>query len=159
SLGRMVLNVDAHTSVGFTTDLAQDATPGPAGLKAWRYAYDDAGDLVGTSDARGCGVNYHYDGAGRPIAEDYSPCLADHAPYSAPNFANHTGVEVYRQYDTVSSGLAALVEMPAGYARTSANLKGRLAMSYDRGAQQYVTYDARGRTTRVERRVASPNSV
>lgn len=31
---------------------------------AWRYAYNDAGDLVGTSDARGCGVNYHYDAAG-----------------------------------------------------------------------------------------------
>jgi hypothetical protein len=28
------------------------------GLKAWRYAYNDAGDLIGTSDARGCGKNF-----------------------------------------------------------------------------------------------------
>jgi YD repeat-containing protein len=40
-------------------------------LRAWRYVYNDFGDLVGTSDARGCGINYSYDAAGRLLAEDY----------------------------------------------------------------------------------------
>src|SRR5690606_433989 len=55
SLGRMVLNAEPNTSTGFSSDPATD----PSAIKAWRYAYNDAGDVVGTSDARGCGVNYH----------------------------------------------------------------------------------------------------
>ncbi len=35
-----------------------------------------AGDLVATSDARGCGQNFFYDGAGRILGEDYVPCEA-----------------------------------------------------------------------------------
>src|SRR5207245_1422063 len=42
---------------------------------AWRYAYNDDGQLVGTSDARGCGKNLLYDAAARVVAEDFSPCL------------------------------------------------------------------------------------
>ena len=69
-------------------------------LRAWRYAYNDAGDLVGTSDARGCGVNFHYDGAGRLLAEDYSPCEAQHAEYGdAPNLAMGENTEVFYEYD------------------------------------------------------------
>ncbi len=85
SLGRMVLNVEPNTSKSFTTNLAVSATTSAEGLKAWRYAYDDAGDLVGTSDARGCGVNFDYDGAGRLLSEDYSPCEAHHELYSPPS--------------------------------------------------------------------------
>jgi len=50
----------------------------------WRYVWDDAGRLVGTSDARGCGINFHYDGLGRLIGEDYSPCLASQPAYTPP---------------------------------------------------------------------------
>ena len=46
-----------------------------------------SGDLIGTSDARGCGQNFYYDGTGRLIAEDYSPCEAHHAPYVTLDFA------------------------------------------------------------------------
>ena len=52
SFGRVVANLEPNTT---------DAT----GANYWRYAYDDAGDLVGTSDARGCGENLSYDQAGR----------------------------------------------------------------------------------------------
>ncbi|HMR08688.1 MAG TPA: hypothetical protein PKA88_23070, partial [Polyangiaceae bacterium] len=55
---RMVLNVEPNTTKGFTSNPSQD----PSTLKAWRYVYNDAGDLVGTSDARGCGINFAYDG-------------------------------------------------------------------------------------------------
>ncbi len=51
SLGRLVENVDPHTSKNFSTSPSSS-------LKALRYAYDDAGELVGTSDARGCGINF-----------------------------------------------------------------------------------------------------
>ena len=51
SLGRMVLNAEPHTSKDFHVDPSA-----PIGsMRAWRYAYNDANDLVGTSDARGCG--------------------------------------------------------------------------------------------------------
>ena len=61
SLGRMLGNLEPNTSVG--------------GALGWHYAWDDANRLVGTSDARGCGANFFYDGLGRKIGEDYSPCL------------------------------------------------------------------------------------
>src|SRR6185503_17078055 len=94
SLGRMVLNVEPNTSTGFNPDPNTPATA----LKAIRYAYDDAGDLVGFSDARGCGANYHYDSAGRLVAEDRSPCQGT-VPYTAPDLSTGTGTEAFYRYD------------------------------------------------------------
>ncbi len=62
------------------------------------HAYDVNGELVGTSDARGCGSNYVYDAGGRILIEDYSPCLAAQAPYSTPNQSTGDGVEVLYHY-------------------------------------------------------------
>src|SRR6185503_15002410 len=81
SMGRMVHNVEPNTSTGFN---ANPSTP-PGQIRAYRYAYNDAGDLVGYSDARGCGANYHFDRGGRLIAEDRSPCVAGQPAYSTPN--------------------------------------------------------------------------
>ena len=92
SVGRMVLNVEPNTS-GTTFD-PDHTLADTSGITAWRYAYNDFGDLVGTSDARGCGVTYEYDGAGRLLIEDYSPCEPTHAPYSDPEPASRTGIEV-----------------------------------------------------------------
>ena len=94
TLGRLVLNAEPNTSVGFTPTVGNTA-----GLLAWTYAYDDNGELVGTSDARGCGSNYAYDAAGRILGTDYSPCLANHVPYSAPDWATGDGTEVFYAYD------------------------------------------------------------
>ncbi len=69
SLGRLVVNREPNTG------------------NNWRYVWDDADQLVGTSDARGCGVNLYYDGLGRPVGEDYSPCLASQHAYTAPNLS------------------------------------------------------------------------
>ena len=41
--GRMVMNVEPNTSTGFNPN---PATP-PDTIKAWRYAYNDAGSIVG----------------------------------------------------------------------------------------------------------------
>ena len=167
TFGRMVLNVEPNSSVGFTTDVDADATPAPNGLKAWRYAYNNFGDLVGTSDARGCGVNYSYDGAGRLVTEDYSPCLHVHAPYSPPDLAARTGVEVLYQYDDVPTnppGMDAPFGSHGGIdpdGRIDVQLeprllKGRQVAVWDRGSVTFTSYDGRGRVGQVAARVALP---
>jgi RHS repeat-associated protein len=168
SLGRMVLNVDPHTTGNFTTNINVDATPvATTGLKAWRYAYNDAGDLVGTSDARGCGVNFHYDGAGRLYGEDYSPCLVQHNLYSAPSLGatpydvssisltELNRLEVFYQFDSApTSPVAAPTEADGYTASATRDLVGRLAAVHDRAASTWFAYDALGRTITTFRKVA-----
>jgi RHS repeat-associated protein len=147
SQARMVLNVEPNTSKGFT----DDPTQLPSTLKAWRYAYNDAGDLVGTSDARGCGINFAYDGLGRLLTEDYSPCEAQHQVYSAPNATARTGVEVLYHYDSVPSDAPANGQI-ANFAL------GRLVAVYDRASFTVTKFDGRGRSTESAVRVAKPGA-
>ncbi|HWL86721.1 MAG TPA: hypothetical protein VNO21_13015, partial [Polyangiaceae bacterium] len=143
SIGRMVLNIEPDASK--TTSTGQ--------LRAWRYAYNDNGDLVGTSDARGCGVNYHYDAGGRILAEDYSPCLAIHADYSAPNLGTGDGTEVYYHYDTLDSSAPATIDD----CTINSNLSmGRLVSIADRGSKTLTSSDGRGRAACVARQVVKP---
>jgi RHS repeat-associated protein len=155
SLGRMVVNVDPHTTVNFTNNADAAIT---TSLQTFRYAYNDAGDMVGWSDARGCGVNYFHDGAGRLVAEDYSPCEQEHATtlpaYSSPNLTTRDGIEVYYQYDTVPDPFSNLPE-PTNY--SGGHQKGRLAAVFDRASLTYLTYDGRGRVTRTDRAIAHPD--
>jgi RHS repeat-associated protein len=166
TFGRLVLNVDPHTTLNFNADPTTSDAVTPSGLRAWRYAYNNAGDVVGTSDARGCGTNYTYDAAGRVTSEDYSPCEAAHQPYSPPDLSTFSGLEVYYQYDSVPSAFSTVVGVPSGsggsgvpadYAASSANLKGKLAAVYDRSGVQVLSYDNRGRATRLDRRIADPD--
>lgn len=165
TFGRLVLNVDPHTTQNFNPTTTTN--PSLTGMRPWIYAYNDAGDIVGTSDARGCGTNYTYDAAGRLISEDYSPCEASHAAYSPPDFATHVGIEVYYQYDSVPESFYTVVGVPIGsstngyppgYSPNSINLSGRLAAIYDRSGVQMVSYDGRGRATVLDRRLANPDS-
>jgi RHS repeat-associated protein len=153
SLGRLVLNVEPNTSLGFTPD----ASSSPDAIRAWRYAYNDGGELVGTSDARGCGVNYHLDAAGRLLAEDYSPCESHHQPYTAPNFDDETGVEAMYRYDFPDPESGSIVDA-SGRALSidSSALYGRLVSVSDRGSKSVVRYDALGRVDGVALRVAKP---
>ncbi|WP_394821727.1 toxin TcdB middle/N-terminal domain-containing protein [Pendulispora albinea] len=127
SLGRLVQNAEPNTSTGF----------GTANQKAWRYGYNDAGDLVATSDARGCGKNLALDGMGRLISEVYSPCLRSHADYDV----RPTSTFVYDEPEEGQEGNALF-------------FAGRLAASYDRAQRTRYTYDGRGRTTQIARQVA-----
>lgn len=115
-----------------------------------RYAYNDAGWLVGTSDARGCGQNLHYDGAGRAIAVDLSPCRPGHATYSDPDLVTGDGTEAFATYDAPEPGV------PAAEYGAGVSLAGRLLSVQDRGAHTRYAYDVRGRTTRVGRRIVKP---
>jgi RHS repeat-associated protein len=153
SQGRLVLNVEPNTSQGFTPDLSAD----PATIKAIRYAYNDLGELVGTSDARGCGVNYFYDTAGRILAEDYSPCEPTQAEYSSPNFAAHTGIETLYHYDTADNSVGAVVDTNGTeLAANPALYYGRAVSISDRGSRGVVRYDGRGRVVGSALQVAKP---
>ncbi|MBK8997329.1 MAG: VCBS repeat-containing protein [Myxococcales bacterium] len=154
SLGRMLLNAEPNTSVGFSPSPATD----PATIKAWRYAYNDAGDLVGTSDARGCGVNYHFEAAGRMVAEDYSPCEAGHAAYSAiTNLATGAGAEVLYRYDLPDPEGPGIVDAGGHpFPINTALLLGRIVSVADRASKGVVRYDSRGRVTGTAVRIAKP---
>lgn len=152
SLGRMVVNAEPNTSLRFSAnpDTAQD-------MKTWRYAYNDAGDLVGTSDARGCGVNFTYDGTGRLTSEDYSPCEPHHEIYSPPG-SDAGGREVFYQYDSPVPPEGH--DAPPGLDTASAQLfVGQLVSLWDRGSVRYTSFDARARATRIHMRIAKPAEV
>ncbi|WP_394838679.1 hypothetical protein LVJ94_17450 [Pendulispora rubella] len=134
SLGRLVLNAEPNTTKNFVADAQSPAAL--ATMRAWRYAYDDAGRAVATSDARGCGKNIVYDSLGRLLAEDYSPCLAHHERYTPLKLAEGTGAEVLYQY----------------------NALGQLTAVADRGAVTQFAYDARGRVRETARRLTRPAS-
>lgn len=171
TLGRLVVNYDSHVSEGFvgTPNVASppDASQFPggssntSGIHTWRYAYNDAGDLVGTSDARGCGTNFRYDGLGRLLGEDYSPCEVHHANYSPPSSDTTLaptldGWEVAYAYDAPPSG----VFLPESFGAPSADFGlfwiGRLVAVADRGALSVSQYDGRGRVVKTARRIAKP---
>jgi RHS repeat-associated protein len=148
SLGRMVLNAEPNTAVGFRSD-----PPKAVGIQAWRYAYDWSGRLVGTSDARGCGWNSSYDHLGRMIATDLSPCLRSQAAYTVPNLADGTGTEAFYRYDAPEPG------QETDFGPDPRFLLGRLVSVQDRAAHTRFGYDARGRLVGLARRLAQPGAV
>jgi RHS repeat-associated protein len=138
TLGRLMLNKEPNTG------------------NNWRYVWDDAGRLVGTSDARGCGVNYHYDGLSRLIGEDYSPCLASQPAYTAPNFLTGKGFETFYRYDDYETDQ---VSPEPGFADESRLAIGNLVSVSDRGSHTRFNYDARNRVRRISRQVAKPDGL
>ncbi|MER8529664.1 RHS repeat-associated core domain-containing protein [Mesorhizobium sp. M1272] len=119
----------------------------------WRYAWDDAGRLVGTSDARGCGVNFYYDGLGRILGEDYWPCLASQPPYTSPNLATSEGLETLYHYDSYEPGQ---ISPDPTFSDRASLARGHLVSVRDRGSATRFSYDARGRVRRVARALARP---
>lgn len=153
SLGRLVLNVEPNTSPDFDPDVDVDAS----NMRAWRYAYNDAGDVVGTSDARGCGTNYHFDAGGRLIAADYSPCQDTQQAYSAPNLTTGAGTESFYRYDFADPETEAIEDAGGDpFELEAAFLYGRLASASDRGRKVVSRYDALGRSTGTAQKVAKP---
>jgi YD repeat-containing protein len=146
SLGRLVFNAEPNSSTGFVP------TVGGKGVQGWTYAYDIAGDLVGTSDARGCGVNFVYDGLGRLVSEDYSPCLGSQPTYTKP-LANGDGTEAFFEYDIPEPGQS------NAYGLSDVAYQGKLVAIQDRGEHVRVQYDGRGRLVGSAKQLAQPSAV
>ena len=126
SLGRLVFNAEPNTN--------------GRGAGGWTYAYNDNGELVATSDARGCGENILHDEVGRTVAEDYSPCTVTQSKYSSPSIdvsgrLTGDGTEVFNVYDPST---------------------GRLMDTYDRAQHTRYSYDPRGRVSSLARWLATP---
>lgn len=145
SLGRLVLNAEPNSATGFKADPTI-----AGGMKAWRYVYGWDNQLVGTSDARGCGWNLHYDHLRRLVAKDVSPCLRSHPPYTAPDLATGKGTEAFYSYDQPEPGLS------NNFGASAATLVGRLVSLRDRAAHTKFAYDARGRIVELARRLTKP---
>jgi len=141
SLGRPIFRSDSNAGTGFNY--------------GWRYLWDTNSNLVGTSDPRGCGENFYYDAAKRMVAEDYSPCQANHTAYSPIVTFGGTptgdNAEVFYRYDSYESGQLApesTFDDRSSYARR------RLTAVEDRGSHTRFNYDARGHVRRVSRQMA-----
>ena len=147
SLGRMVGNFEPNTST-----LVVGPGPEPGVTRGWTYAYDLNGQLVGTADARGCGINFTHDGLGRELSEDYIPCESSQAPYSSPS-AGGAGTEVFNIYDAPEPGEDTLNVGPS-----PVSLRGRLSASYSRGEHTDYAYDRRGRAIQIARQMPLPNA-
>jgi RHS repeat-associated protein len=123
--------------------------------KNWRYVWDDAGQIVGTSDSRGCGANFYHDGLGRRTAEEYWPCTGAQPSYTPPNFETGEGLAAVYRYDTYEPGQ---VNPDVSFLDDPAFAKGRLTAIRDRGSHTRFNYDARGRVRRVSRQIAKPTA-
>jgi RHS repeat-associated protein len=121
------------------------------GATAFLYSYNDQDKLVGTSDPRGCGANLFYDGYGRAKAKDLSPCMAYHAPYTAPDLATGDGTESFSAYDLPDPS-----QQPSEYDGAVGNLGGHLVSVRDRGAYSTFGYDSHGRLKSTSRAVSKP---
>ncbi|MFM0008464.1 toxin TcdB middle/N-terminal domain-containing protein [Paraburkholderia dipogonis] len=141
-LGRLVRSVEENSASRLFGRF-------PIWINSWRYAYNDNGELVGTSDARGCGENLIYDRLGRLVAEDYSPCTSQQAAYSSPDLVTGEGVERLNVYD-----------VPAAPTNTVSDrlYRGRLSATLDLSQRSDIVLDARGRTSIVHRQLAIPNA-
>jgi RHS repeat-associated protein len=139
SFGRLVRNIEPNTSTA------------SGGLLT--YLWDDAGNLVATSDARGCGKNRFYDGLGRLLAEDYSPCLPEQPAYTEPDLTTGDGTEAFFRYDVYEPGQ---LSSAPGFADAPENPAGMLTASINRGAYTRFNYDSRGNLRLESRRMAKP---
>jgi RHS repeat-associated protein len=146
TFGRMVHNYEPNT-------LGSD----PGGRRGWHYVYDDESRLVGTSDARGCGKNLAYDALARLVSEDYSPCRPEpeQPAYTRPDPLTGEGTEAFYRYDTYEAGQ--VTPSPA-FADAEPLAIGRLVSIQDRGAHTRLSYDGRGRTRRISKRIVRPDA-
>ncbi len=149
SLGHMVSTTEPNSTVPGAVFGNHQAPP-----TTWTYAYDYGGNLVGMVDARGCGKNIYYDTLGRPLAYDFSPCLAAQATYTPPVIFGSTltgdGTEAFFKYDvSETKGTDSVAQIAAA--------EGRLTAVYDQAAHAQVAYDPRGHVVRVNRQIATPD--
>ncbi|HZM03086.1 MAG TPA: toxin TcdB middle/N-terminal domain-containing protein [Candidatus Saccharimonadales bacterium] len=106
-----------------------------------RYVYDDASDLIATTDARNQTITYGYDGANRLVTETYAS-------------SNGPPAVVYH-YDVPSQ----TVPVGNGTFTNCFNTLGRLASVNDLSGEEHTSYDSRGRVAFIIKRLPDPQFI
>jgi RHS repeat-associated protein len=145
-------------------------TDNPGG-GTWRYLFNRASDLVAVRDPRGCGQDFYYDHAGRPLAEKYIGCSEAQVKFNPSETASAGSilwtetedaedVHVLTVYDDYGNCWEAdpsgLDDYPAG---DTGGLLGRVACSADRAQRTLFAYDRRGQVIWQARQVELLNDV
>ncbi len=104
-----------------------------AGIKT--FAYDAAGNVTETLDAKGQRIGFTYDGANRPLAENFVLTTGD----VTPDITYHYDADKATEYADAQNTL------------------GRLTWIDDESGREYVSYDARGNVVGKIKRVRRPD--
>lgn len=121
-----------------------------------QFEYDDASNLLETTDAKGQRITYTYDGANRILTEDYRdegrPFSRGHVfnPALAISATNRPDVAYF--YDTPIPSLP----QGDGSRATARYTIGRLAYVWDLAGEEHTSYDERGREEWVVKAVRDP---
>jgi len=103
------------------------------------YHYDDASNLIKTTDAKNQIILYTYDGANRLLTEDYQDSFDQ-----TPDVLYHYDKSVVQvDFGNNSSG-------------TSENTRGFLSYVNDLSGNEYISYDAKGRTKWIVKQIQDP---
>ncbi|MEK7794377.1 MAG: toxin TcdB middle/N-terminal domain-containing protein [Candidatus Hydrogenedentota bacterium] len=124
----------------------------------FQYAYDAASNLIETVDAKTQRVTYTYDGADRVLTEDYHD---EGRPYSANRvydpsqpLSESNRPDVLYHYDTPAQPLP----FGDGDEGAAENTRGLLAYVEDLAGETHTSYNARGRSAWVLKRVPDPRT-
>jgi len=98
------------------------------------YTYDAAGNLVQTVDNKGQAVVYTYDGANRMLSEDYLDAAG------------------------ITPDVSFFYDAPSADYPDALNLKGELSWVEDLSGGQFFSYDNRGNTDKIIRRIKNNSS-
>jgi RHS repeat-associated protein len=114
-----------------------------AGVSTNRY--DDASNLIETTDAKGQRIRFTFDGANRILTEDY----LDEA---SAEFSYHRSPDIAYFYDEPAD----TVDLGDGTRGRAQNTRGRLAYVDDPSGQEHSSFDARGRVEWMLKRIPNP---
>jgi RHS repeat-associated protein len=107
--------------------------------------YDEASNLISTTDAKGQRITFAYDGLNRLLAEDFRD-------ETSPDFRYNRTPDIEYFYDLP----AASVGHGDGTSSTARNTRGLLAYVSDASGEEHMSYDHRGRMEWMVKRVREP---
>ena len=110
-------------------------------------AYDDGSNQTESIDAKGQHCVATFDGGNR-----LSTC--DYLDEASTEFSYHRSPDIRYHYDLPAGG----VPVGDGTFMTGENLSGRVSWIEDEAGEEHYTYDGRGRTARIVRRLVDLNA-
>jgi RHS repeat-associated protein len=162
--GRVVARTFSYDTVARRVATSDPDTDDRATGRTWRYLFNRVNDLVAVRDPRGCGQNFYYDLAGRPVGEVYVGCAeaqAHEAPPAALDWgvglvetATPRAVDVLNVYDGYGGSWAPVPSTLEGYPADSGGVLGYLVATIDRGRRSVFAYDRRGNAIWEARQIA-----